>query len=136
MAGSEHRGLTATGHRLVLVITVLTLAHHVDHALRDATGWPVDGGPNPFSVSLLAYPVIAAGVVLSRRALVGPRFWAVLAGGGAVFVLVVHVGPAAGDSVTSIPDQYASPGAGIAALAVLAGLVAALVWHCAHEARR
>ncbi len=129
-------GLTATGYRLVLLITALSVAHHVDHVLRDVTGWPLGGGFNPFSASLLVYPVIAAGLLLSRRGRVGARFWAVLAGGGALFILAVHVGPEAGDSVTTIPDQYGSPAADVAALVVLGLFVAALVGHCVYEVRR
>ncbi len=67
---------------------------------------------------------------------VGARFWAVLAGGGALFILAVHVGPAAGDSVTAIPDQYGSTVADVAALVVLAVFVAGLGVHCAYEIRR
>jgi hypothetical protein len=127
--------MTPTGFRLVLLITGLSVAHHVDHVLRGVTGWPVEGGFNPFSASLFVYPVIGVGLVLARRGRVGPGFWVALAGGGALFVLAVHVGPAAGDSVTAIPDQYGSPAAGIAALAVLAAFLGALVAHCVHEAR-
>jgi hypothetical protein len=38
--------------------------------------------------------------------------------------------------VTSIPDQYGSPVADVAALVVLALFLAALVMHCAYEMRR
>ena len=122
-------GLTTTGYRMVGLITALSIAHHVDHVVRDVTGWPFGGGFNPFSASLFVYPVIAAGVLLSRRRRVGARFWAMLAGGGALFVLAVHVGPAAGDSVGAIPDQHGSATADVAALAVLALFLAALVLH-------
>lgn len=136
MAQGTPTGLTPTGYRLVLVITVLSIAHHVDHVVRDVTGWPLDGGFNPFSASLLVYPVILTGVLLSRRQRVGARFWAILAGGGALFILAVHVGPAAGDSVATIPDQHGSPVADVAALVVLAVFLAALVGHCGYEIRR
>ena len=135
MAVTASRGLTTTGLRLVVAITALSVAHHVDHVLRDVTGWPLAGGFNPFTMSLFVYPVIALGVVLSKRGRVGPRFWAVLAGGGAAFILAVHVGPAAGDSVADIPDGYASPVADVAALAILATFLVALVAHCVYEAR-
>ena len=128
--------MTSTGYRLVLAITALSAAHHVDHVLRDVTGWPLAGGFNPFTWSLLAYPAIGAGLVLTRQGRLGARFWAILAGGGAVFILAVHVGPAAGDSVTTIPEQYGSPLADIAALLVLAAFFAALVAHCVHEVGR
>lgn len=136
MAPGGPTGLTETGYRLVLAITVLSAAHHVDHILRDVTGWPFGGPFNPFSASLFVYPVILAGLLLSRRQRVGARFWAILAGGAALFILAVHVGPAAGDSVTTIPDQYGSTIADVAALGVLALFITALVVHCAHELRR
>ncbi len=91
---------------------------------------------NAFSVSLGVYPVIVAGLVLSRRHRVGAGFWASLAGLAAVFLLVVHLGPAAGDSVTRIPDQYGPAIADVTALAVLALLIGALVLHCVHETVR
>ncbi len=129
-------GLTARGYRLVVVISGLSITHHVDHILRDLTGWPLRDQFNPFSVSLFVYPVIVAGLLLSRRHRVGARFWAALAGAAALFILAVRVGPAAGDSVTSIPDQYGSTVAGVAALVVLGLFVAALFLHWAHETRR
>ena len=129
-------GLTATGYRLVVAITALSVAHYADHVLRDVTGWPLTDDFNPFSASLFVYPVIVAGLLLSHRRKVGARFWAALAGGGAVFILAVHVGPAAGDSVTAIPDQYGSPVGDVVALLVLALFLGALLGHCAYEVRR
>jgi hypothetical protein len=129
-------GLTQNGYRLVALITGLSVAHHVDHILRGVTGWPLDGGFNPFSASLLVYPVIALGVFLSRRERVGPLFWSFLAGGGALFILFVHVGPEAGDAVGDIPGQYSSPVADVVALAILAAFFAALTAHCILELGR
>ncbi len=136
MSDQTSTALTPFGYRLVLLITALSVAHHVDHILRGVTGWPIEGGFNPFSASLFVYPVIAAGLYLSRRDRVGPLFWVLLAGGGAVFILVVHVGPAAGDAVEDIPSEYASPIAGVVAVAILAAFIAALVAHCLYELRR
>lgn len=136
MAQPGSPGLTTTGFRLVLTIAALSTAHHLDHVVRGVTGWPLAGGVNPFSVSLLVYPVIAAGLLLSGRGRAGARFWALLAGGGAVFVLAVHLGPAAGDAVTAIPGQHESSELDVAALVVLAAFLVALVAHCAHELRR
>lgn len=129
-------GLTGVGLILVLVITALSLAHHVDHVFRDVTGWPLEGGFNPFSASLLAYPLILTGVVLSRRQRAGARFWTLMAGGGAAFIIAIHLGPAAADSVADIPDQYDSPLATVLSLVVLAAFSAFLVAHCLYEWRR
>ena len=128
-------GLTSTGYGLVLAITALSLAHHVDHVVRDVTGWPLDDGFNAFSASLFVYPVIVVGLVLSARRMVGAPFWMVLAGGGALFVAAVHVGPAAGDAVSTIPDQHRSAAADVVALAVLAAFLVALVAHFVYESR-
>lgn len=127
--------LTKTGARLTLVISGLSLAHHVDHVLRGVTGWPIAGGFNPFTVSLFIYPAISLGLLLSRQGSAGPRFWAVLAGTGALFVLAVHIGPTAGDSVTQIPHQHTTHLAATAALVVLAALLVSLIAHCLYEAR-
>lgn len=112
------------------------MAHHVDHVFRDVTGWPFEGGVNPFTMSLVVYPLIVVGLLLSRSGRAGPRFWVSLAGGGALFILAIHVGPAAGDSVEDIPAQYASPLADVTALAILTLLVLALLAHCLYELRR
>jgi hypothetical protein len=135
MTGPASTGLTVTGHRLVLGITALSLAHHIDHVLRGVTGWPIQGGFNAFSGSLFVYPLIALGLALSRRGRAGHEFWILLAGGGALFILAVHLGPAAGDEITRIPDGYDSPVAGLVALVILVALFAALVAHCLYEAR-
>ena len=136
MAVSGTPGLTPMGLRLTLAISGLSVAHHVDHVLRGVTGWPLAGGFNPFTMSLLVYPAILAGLLLSRQGWAGARFWALLAGGGAAFVLAVHVGPGAGDSASSIPGQYDSPLADVTALAVLGAFFVFLVAHCCYEARR
>lgn len=136
MQVGARRGLTPTGQRLVLGITALSLAHHLDHVVREVTGWPLTGGVNAFTISFVVYPVIAVGLILSRRRRAGPGFWVLLAGGGAFFVAAVHLGPAAGDSVSSIPGQHSTPIAAGAALSVLGALIAALVGHCLYEARR
>ena len=127
--------LTKTGARLTLAISGLSVAHHVDHVLRGVTGWPFAGGFNPFTVSLFIYPAITVGLLLSRQGWAGPRFWTVLAGTGALFVLAVHIGPTAGDSVTEIPRQHTSPLAAGTALVVLAALLSSLIAHCFYEAR-
>ncbi len=132
----ETRGLTSAGYRWVAVITILSVLHHADHLLRGFTGWPFEGSFNPFSGSLFVYPVIALGVYLSVRGAVGPGFWSALAGGAMVFLLIVHVGPAAGDSLADIPRHYDSALAGALAVAILLALVLSLLAHCVYESRR
>lgn len=125
--------MTRTLYLLIGWVVVLSLGHHVDHVLRGVTGWPFESEINAFTYSLVIYPTIVAGVLLSRRGLAGPRFWALLSSGGALFILVVHVGPGAGDSVTEISGQYTSPAAGLLALVELGLFVLALFVAAAHD---
>jgi pilus assembly protein TadC len=127
--------MTRTLYRLIYLAVALSLVHHVDHVLRGVTGWPLTGEVNPFTYSLLIYPVIAVGLVLSRRGLLGPLAWAAFSAGGAVFLTVVHVGPVAGDAVTAIPHQHGSPVTGALAIALLAALVAVLLTTFVYEVR-
>jgi hypothetical protein len=70
--------------------------HHLDHLIRhNAVGWPLTDQVNAFTISLVVYPVIAAGLLAYRAGRVGPGFWALISGGGAIFVSAVHLGPAA-----------------------------------------
>lgn len=44
---------------LIAVTTVVGLLHHTDHVLRvDHSGWPFRPDVNPFTFSLLAYPIL------------------------------------------------------------------------------
>jgi hypothetical protein len=121
---------------LVAAATVLAVGHHVDHALRDLTGWPLEPQVNAFTLSLLIYPAIALGVALSWRELAGPRFWTILAAGGAAFILAIHLGPSAPDAVARIPSGYESPVAGALALTGLGALIVVLAVHASREAAR
>ena len=126
--------MTRTLYVLIGAATVLSLGHHVDHVFRGATGWPLAGGVNAFTFSLLVYPAIAAGLLLSAHGRAGSRFWSVFASAGALFVLSSHVGPVAGDSVTKIADAYSSPVASAVALAWLGIFVATLIAAALHDA--
>lgn len=125
-AARSRAAMTPTLYSLIAAATVLSLAHHADHVLRGATGWPLTDDFNPFTYSLLVYPAIALGVGLSLRRRLGPRFWSFLSAGGALFVGAVHLGPVAGDAVTDIPRQYASPIAGGVAVGLLAAFLVVL----------
>lgn len=83
--GTEKRTsgpMTPTLYVLIVVALVLSVAHHVDHVLRGDTGWPLAGGFNAFSASLVIYPLILTGLILSVLGKVAPRFWAMLSLGG------------------------------------------------------
>lgn len=120
---------------LIALCTVLGLGHHVDHVLRDATGWPFPGhGINPFTYSLLVYPVIGVLVVLTLRGVAGPGSWSVLMGLGAVFIAAVHFGPIADDTISMVRNGYSTAVAGTAAVGWLAAQMTALTAACGYAA--
>jgi len=109
---------------------VLTAGHHVDHVVRgDHTGWPVTDELTPFTVSLAVYPLLLVGVVLTRTGRAGPRYWLVLSGVGAVFLVAVHAGPTAIEPRRDIVGGYSTALLGWFAYGWLLALVAALVLH-------
>src|SRR4029450_1919662 len=100
-------------YRLTFLAAGLSLGHHLDHLIRgNAVGWPVTDQVNAFTASLVVYPIIIAGLVLYRAGRVGPGFWALVSGGGAVFVSAVHFGPAAGEPPELILGRDAQPAPG------------------------
>ena len=120
---------------LIAASTLLGLGHHVDHVLRDATGWPLPGhAVNPFTYSLLVYPAIGTLTVLTLRGVAGPGSWSVLAGVGALFIAAVHFGPVADDTISMVRRGYDSAVAGTAALSWLAAQLILLILTTAYAA--
>ena len=123
-------------YRLTWLAAALSLGHHLDHVIRhNAVGWPLTEQVNAFTMSLAVYPVIATGLLLYRAGRVGPGFWALVSGGGAVFVSAVHFGPAAVEPPQLILDAYASPVLGWLAFVWLTVFVAVLAMTCLYETR-
>ena len=113
--------------RMIAACAVLGVGHHVDHMLREATGWPLPGhAVGPFTFSLLVYPVLAVLAVLTLRGRAGAGSWAVFTAVGAAFVGSVHFGPLADDTITMVRTGYATSAAGVAAVIWLAAQVTAL----------
>ena len=72
IASDRFNGLSKRSVIIIIALIVVGLAHHTDHVLRvDHSGWPFRHGVNPFTFSLLAYPILLF-------ALLGPArlFWA------------------------------------------------------------
>jgi hypothetical protein len=123
-------------YRLTWLAAALSLGHHLDHLIRgNAVGWPVTGQVNAFTVSLVVYPIIATGLVLYRSGRVGPGFWALVSGGGAVFVSAVHFGPAAVEPPALILHHYQPPILGWLAFGWLVTFVTVLAITCVYETR-
>jgi hypothetical protein len=125
--------VTRALYALIVLALVLSAGHHIDHILRGATGWPITGEVSPFTYSLAVYPLVATGLLLSRRGRVGPRAWLVVSSAGVLFLAAVHLGPAADDTVERIASGYASRAAGAAAIAELALLVTVLAGLSVYE---
>jgi hypothetical protein len=127
-------------HRIVYSLTFLAAAlsftHHVDHTIRhNAVGWPLTDEVNAFTMSLIIYPIIITGLLLYRVGRVGPGFWALVSGGGAVFVSAIHFGPSAVEPPAMILDGYDSPVAGWMAFILLVTFVTVLAVTSLYETR-
>jgi hypothetical protein len=125
-----------TLYRLTWLAAAMSLGHHLDHLIRhNAVGWPLTDQVNAFTISLVVYPVIATGLLAYRTGRVGPGFWALVSGGGAVFVSAVHFGPSAVEPPEMILDHYDPPILGWLAFAWLAAFVTVLTITCVYETR-
>jgi hypothetical protein len=123
-------------YQLTFLAAAMSLGHHLDHLVRgNAVGWPVTSEVNAFTASLVVYPIIITGLLLYHAGRVGPGFWALVSGGGAVFVSVVHFGPAAVEPPELILDHYAPPILGWLAFGWLAVFVTVLAVTCLYETR-
>ena len=113
----------------------LSIGHHVDHVIRgNHIGWPLIEQATPFTYSLAVYPLILLGLYLSRAGRAGAGYWLLLSGLGAVFLSIVHFGPAAVEPPDDIIGEYSSPLAGWLAFSWLLALIAALGTLFMHEA--
>ena len=128
---------------LICLATILSLGHHLDHAIRgNHVGWPLSAEVTPFTYSLAVYPLILLGLVLSRAGKAGPSYWLWLFGLGVVFLTAVHFGPTAIEPPRDIIDLHHPPLLGWLAfaelLAFLAVLLAAFIHqvHLRHRQRR
>ena len=128
---------TRRARTLIHLATLLSLGHHLDHVLRgNHTGWPLTDQVTPFTYSVVVYPLIAPGLVLSRSGRVGSGSWAVLSGSGTVFLLAVHAGPTAVEPPGDIVGLYSSPLLGWSAFAWLLALVVTLAASFSLELRQ
>ncbi len=124
-----------TLYGLIALAALLSLGHHLDHAIRgNHVGWPLTTEVTPFTYSLGVYPLILLGLALSRSRRVGPGYWALLAGAGALFVTAIHFGPAAIEPPADIITLYEPRLIGWFAFAWLVAFVAVLTGLCLYEA--
>jgi hypothetical protein len=98
-------------------------------------GWPLTAEVNAFTYSLGVYPLILLGLYLYAAGRVGPGYWVLLSGLGAVFVAAIHLGPAAVEPPAVIINLYDSRIVGWLAFLWLVVFVAVLVATCPYEVR-
>jgi hypothetical protein len=132
--GSAISGPDRILYRLIFLATFMSLGHHIDHVIRgNHVGWPLTGHPTPFTYSLGVYPLILLGLYLYRSNRVGPSYWALLSGSGALFVAAVHFGPAAVEPPADIINLYEPRIVGWLAFAWLVVFFMVLVVTCLYE---
>ena len=122
--------------RLVVLITICSIGHHVDHALRHHAGWPLTDHVTPYTYALGAYVLVIAGSILTRRGVVGPGYWSLFALGGALFIGLTHYGPGAEDPPSAFAAQYGSETKAAIAIAWLWLFLASLVTATVYCGRR
>ena len=113
---------------LIALSTLLGIGHHADHLVRgNHVGWPVTPEVNAFTFSLVIYPLIAVGLLLTVTDRVGIRYWLAVAAGGLAMLAAVHLGPWAIEPPADVIGPYGSPLLGYTAFAWLLGLLGALL---------
>lgn len=121
---------------MVVIATILSAGHHLDHIIRgNHVGWPLSDEWTPFTYSFGVYPLILLGFYLFRSGRVGPGYWALLSGAGAVFIAAIHFGPQAIEPPADIIHLYKLRIIGWLAFTWLVVFVVVLVATCLHETR-
>jgi hypothetical protein len=109
---------------LFAVATLLGLAHHLDHVIRgNHVGWPITPEVNPFTYSLVIYPLVVLGFILSLTGRAGARYWTVVMTLGAGMLAFFHLSPWAVEPPGDVILPYANPLFGYLAFAVLLALI-------------
>lgn len=122
---------------LVGLATLVGAVHHLDHVIRgNHVGWPVIPEVTTFTFSLVFYPLVALGLVLTLADRVDARYWLVVSGGGLLTVSVVHFGPWAVEPPHHVTGPHESALASSLALAVVVALVVTLLLATGYAASR
>ncbi|MDY6819078.1 MAG: hypothetical protein SVG88_10495 [Halobacteriales archaeon] len=124
---ADYSGRRPLFYLVVLLPTLLGLAHHIDHIIRgNHVGWPITPHVNPFTYSLVIYPLIVIGVYLTVTDRVGVRYWTGVFGFSAVLLAYVHISPWAIEPPADVIGPYANPLVGYAAFVILLALIASV----------
>ena len=113
---------------LVILGTIFSLGHTVDHVFRGDLRWPLTLESVPFIIiSLAIYAIIGFGLYLYLKNKVGPGFWAIVAGIGVAFGWLAHFSPFTDQPPQYILSAYESAAAGWLALGCLVVLMLVLI---------
>lgn len=113
---------------LVGSAVLLGLGHHVDHVLRgNHVGWPLTPEITPFTVSLLAYPMVAVGLGLGWEDRLARGYWGLVLLASTAFVGLTHFGPTAVERPADIAGVYEEAWIGGLALAWLVAFTLVLL---------
>lgn len=134
--GSAVFGPNRIMYGLIFLAMFMSLGHHIDHVIRgNHVGWPLTAEVNAFTYSLGIYPLIILGLYLYASGRVGPGFWVLLSGSGAIFLAAIHFGPAAVEPPAEIINLYEAPIVGWLAFLWLVVFIVVLVATCLYELR-
>jgi hypothetical protein len=132
----QDRRLPARAYLLFAAATVLGLAHHLDHIIRgNHVGWPITPEVNPFTYSLVIYPLIAAGLILSLTGRAGARYWTVVMTLGTVMLAFFHLSPWAVEPPADVILPYSNPAFGYVAFAILLVLIGVVAYGAVYSFR-
>lgn len=117
--------------------TLLGMAHHLDHVIRgNHVGWPITPDVNPFTYSLIIYPLVVAGFTLSLTGRAGSRYWTVVMTLGAGMLVFFHLSPWAVEPPGDVILPYADPVFGYVAFGILLALIGVVGLGALYSARQ
>lgn len=120
---------------VVLVPTLLGMAHHLDHVLRgNHVGWPITPHVNPFTYSLAIYPLLAVGVLLTVNGRAGARYWTGFFALSTAMLAYFHLSPWAIEPPQDVIWPYANPLLGYLAFGIVLALIGSVAVGTAYAA--
>ena len=112
------------------VTSALIASHHLDHAFRQVhIGWPLTDRVNPFTFSLILYPLFLLGIYFTVRGRLWAGYWVGVATFALTLVTFVHFRPSPGaESLDQVYGPWNNPILGGIAVAIVFALEFGMVW--------
>jgi len=121
---ADETGLPRQLYFFIGLSTLFGAAHHIDHIIRgNHVGWPLIPEVTAFTYSLVVYPLIVGGLVLTLTDRVGAGYWTVFFTFSTVMLTYLHLSPWAIEPPGDVIHPYASPLVGWFAFVVLLALI-------------